>query len=124
MIKTRLIFGVFKGAILGKLTISSNDFLAEIDVPAMQAAYQSKTPASSLKKQFLGSGTGYGRLYGVGAWNDSVFAFSRGSGTTPAELIVVTGSGAGSVAKTFPQISSGWSGAGVTTKATVTVLPN
>ncbi len=103
---------------------STNDILAEIDVPAMSAAYASKTPAASLKKQLLGGGTGYGHLYGVGAWNDSVYAFARASGTTPAQLVIVNGSGAGSVVKTFGDISSGWSGAGVTTKATITVLPN
>jgi hypothetical protein len=102
----------------------SNDILAEIDVSAMSSAYQSKSPATSLKKQFLGNGTGYGRLFGVGAWNNQVFAFSRESGSTPAQLVAIDGTGNGTVVQTFGQITSGWSGAGVTTNAKVTVLPN
>ena len=103
---------------------STNDILAEIDVTAMSAAYASKSPASSLKKQLLGAGTGFGHLYGVGAWNDSVFAFARASSSTPAQLVVIDGTGAGKVVKTFGDISAGWSGAGVTTKAPISVLPN
>ena len=104
---------------------SKNDILAEIDVAAMSSAYQTKSPAASLKKQFLGSGTGFGHLFGIGAWNDAVYAFSRASGSTPAQLIAIDGSGSGKVVQSFGQISSGWSGAGVTTKAPITVLaPN
>ncbi len=102
---------------------TSNDILAEIDVAAMSAAYSSKTPGN-LKKQFLGSGTGYGRLFGVGAWNDKVYAFSRVSGTTPARLLTIDSTGKGTLVQSFSQITAGWSGAGVTTKAQVTVLPN
>ncbi len=104
---------------------SSNDLLAEIDVAAMSAAYKTKSPASSLSKQFLGKGTGFGRLFGIGAWDDAVYAFSRTSGSTPAQLIKIDGTGNGTVVQSFGQISAGWSGAGVTTKAPVTVLaPN
>jgi len=103
---------------------TANDILAEIDVPAMATAYQTKTPAASLNKQFLGSGTGYGRLFGIGAWDNQVFAFSRTSGSTPAQLISIDGTGSGQVVQSFGQITGGWSGAGVTTTANVTVLPN
>ncbi len=102
---------------------TTNDILAEIDVTAMTAAYQSKTPGN-LCKQLIGSGTGYGRLFGVGAWNSSVYAFSRVSGSDPAQLIEIDSSGKGTSTQTFSQITAGWSGAGVTTKAPVTVLPN
>lgn len=103
----------------------ANDLLAEIDVPAMITAFNSKTPAASLKKQFLGTGTGYGKLFGLGAWNDSVFAFSRvgAKSMPPARLIGIDKNGVGSVLQTFPNIAAGWSGAGVTTSATITVLP-
>jgi len=100
----------------------SNDILAEIDVTAMQTAYQTGTPGV-LKKQFLGSGTGFGHLYGVGAWNDNVYAFARTSSGSPAELVQIGPTGKGTVLKTFPDITAGWSGAGVTTSAVVTVLP-
>jgi len=129
-----VVFYTQNGAARGLATVRScqkggscsttNDILAEIDVPAMSAAYASKTPASSLKKQLLGSGTGFGRLFGVGAWNDSVYAFARASGSTPAELVRIDASGNGTVIQSFGQISAGWSGAGVTTSAPVTILPN
>jgi hypothetical protein len=108
----------------GSTCSSSNDILAEIDVAAMASAYQTKSPAASLKKQFLGSGTGYGHLFGIGAWNNQVYAFSRASGSTPAQLVTIDGTGTGQVVQSFSQISGGWSGAGVTTNAKVTVLPN
>ena len=104
---------------------STNDILAEIDVTAMSTAYHAHSPAASLKKQLLGKGTGFGHLFGIGAWNDAVYAFSRSSGSTPAQLVTIDGSGNGTVVQSFGQISAGWSGAGVTTKAPVTVLaPN
>ncbi len=104
-----------------------NDLLAEIDVPAMVTAFNSKTPAASLKKQFIGTGTKYGKLYGLGAWNDSVFAFSRvgtaKDGGTPARLIGIDKNGVGTPLQSFPNLTAGWSGAGVTTSATITILP-
>ncbi|MGH7295110.1 MAG: hypothetical protein ACRELB_09265, partial [Polyangiaceae bacterium] len=101
---------------------TTDDYLVEIDVAAMQSAFQSKSPAASLLKTKIGSsGTGYGRLFGVGAWGNSVYAFARAgsSGNPPAQLVQVQGSGAGSVLQTFSNITAGWSGAGVTTKAQV-----
>lgn len=107
----------------GSATVTNNDILAEIDVAAMQAAFSAKTPGV-LKKQFLGTGTGFGRLYGIGAWNDSVWAFERlGSNNYPAQLIQIGANGVGKSVQTFPSIMMGWSGAGVTTNAPVTVLP-
>jgi hypothetical protein len=110
------------------LPVSVSDIVAEIDVPAMTAAYQSKTPAPTLKKQFLGAGTGFGRLFGVAAWNDSIYAFSRSyvdtnKATVPAQLIRIDSAGKGTSLQSFPSISLGWDGAGVTTSAAVTVLP-
>ncbi len=126
-----IVFYVQNGNARGLATIRScpngscsttNDMLAEVDVAAMTSAYQSKSPGKLLK-QVLGGGTGYGKLFGVGAWNSSVYAFSRGSTTSPAKLIEIGASGTGSVLQQFSQITAGWSGAGVTTKAPVTVLP-
>jgi hypothetical protein len=106
----------------GTTCVATNDLLAEIDVAAMQAAYTSKTPGN-MRKSFLGTGTGVGKLFGIGGWNDSVYAFSR-NGTNPAELVQIGANGVGKVLQSFPQISAGWSGAGVTTSASVTILPN
>lgn len=108
----------------GTTCTTTNDLLAEIDVPAMANAYKTNTPAS-LRKKLLGNGAGFGKLFGVGAWNDSVYAFSRETqGTFPAQLIQVSANGVGTLLKDFPQITSGWSGAGVTTSAPITILPN
>jgi len=102
---------------------TTNDLLAEIDVTAMQQAYKNKAPASTLLKQLIGSGTQFGRLFGVGAWGSSVYAFSRASGSSEqAQLIQIDSSGAGTSLQSFPNITAGWSGAGVTTKAQITVL--
>lgn len=107
----------------GTATVTNNDILAEIDVAAMQTAFMTKTPGL-LKKQFLGTGTLQGRLYGIGAWNDSVYAFQRlGSNNFPAELVQINAQGTAKVIQMFPNITVGWSGAGVTTNAPVTVLP-
>jgi hypothetical protein len=103
---------------------TTNDLLAEIDVAAMTTAYQTKTPAATLRKQLIGTGTTFGRLFGVGAWNSNVYAFSRSATSEPAQLIQIGASGTGTSLKTFSSITAGWSGAGVTTKAPVTVLPN
>ncbi len=103
---------------------SKNDVLAEVDMNALKTAFTSKSPATSLRKQILGSGTGYGRLFGIGAWEQNVYAFSRASGTTtPAMLLQIGSNGAATVLQTFSSITAGWSGAGVTTTATITVLP-
>ena len=102
---------------------TTNDLLVEVNISALQQAYTSKTPATSLLQQSLGSGTGYGRLFGVGAWGSSVYAFSRASGSsTQAQLIQIDSTGAGTSLQSFPNITAGWSGAGVTTKAQVSVL--
>lgn len=106
----------------GTTCTTTNDILAEIDVAAMEAAYTSKTPGN-MRKNLLGSGSGFGKLFGIGAWSDSVYAFSR-QGTNPAQLIQIGANGAGKVLQSFPNITSGWSGAGVTTSASVTILPN
>lgn len=101
-----------------------NDSLAEIDMSALAAAYTSHTPSTALLQQLLGSGTGFGDLFGIGAWGNNVYAFSReqGGGSTPAQLVQIGSSGIGMSLQSFPNISSGWSGAGVTTAAPVTIV--
>ncbi len=101
---------------------TTNDSLAEIDVAAMKTAFANKTSSAPLLKQVLGSGTGFGDLFGIGAWGNSVYAFSRESTKAKAQLVQVGASGVGTSLQTFANITSGWSGAGVSTKATVTVV--
>jgi hypothetical protein len=103
---------------------NTNDVVVEIDMVELAK----KSSAAKLRKRFIGkSGTGQPRLFGIGAWSSSVFAFSRCSGgtpcTKPANLIEVSlTTGAGTIIKGFPAIDTkgnGWSGAGVSTKAKV-----
>lgn len=102
---------------------NGNDVVVEIDV----AALSKKSASSNLKKRFIGSsGTGFGRLYGVGAWGDKVYAFQRVStsgGVTTALLVEVSlADGKGTKVLDFPEVATaknGWSGAGVTTSAKV-----
>jgi hypothetical protein len=127
-----VVFFTVNGATLGLATIrqcssecdSKNDSLAEIDMAALKQAYTSQTPSSALLQQVLGSGTGFGDLFGIGAWGSNVYAFSRAStsGSTPAQLVQVVSSGTGTSLQTFANITEGWSGAGVTTKAPVTIV--
>jgi hypothetical protein len=100
----------------------ANDSLAEIDMTALQNAFTSKTPGTLLKGLY-GSGSGFGDLYGIGAWGNDVFAFSRNSSNAPAQLVQIDQTGTGTSLQTFSNITKGWSGAGVTTKVVVTVPP-
>jgi len=112
---------------------TTNDYLAGIDMNALAAAWSSGTPAKSLLSGIYGgssaskgNGTGHGALYGLGAWEGTVFAFERASanGGTPAMLTVDTASGKGAMVSTSGMaFENGWSGACVTTKVTVTVPP-
>lgn len=100
---------------------ADNDVLVEIDM----AALAKKDPKARLLKRFLGAASGHGRLFGIGAWNDEVLAFQRSSASNDAQLISVSlTTGKGTVVKGFPEITSakdGWSGAGVTTSAKITI---
>jgi hypothetical protein len=122
-----VVFYSLNGAAKGLATIrtstsSTSDSLAEIDMSALAQAFTS-THAGTLLKQVIGSGTGSGRLFGIGAWGNSVYAFSRGSSTaSPAQLVQIDSTGAGTPLQMFANISNGWSGAGVTTKASITII--
>ncbi len=116
----------------GQSCTAGNDFLAGIDMTALSTAYTSGTPAVSLLAGIYGGsgtstgpGVGFGSLFGLGAWEGTVFAFSRGGGAgkSPSLLSIDTTSGAGSVIDASFSFTNGWSGAGVTTKVTVSVPP-
>ena len=125
-----VVFYTSGGATVGLATIrecnpdcsAKDDSLAQIDMTALKQAFTNKTPASTLLQQVVGSGTGYGDLFGIGAWGNSVYAFSRTSSGTPAQLVQVGSNGVGMSLQSFSSITDGWSGAGVTTKALVTVV--
>lgn len=114
--------------------LSTNDYLVAVDMTALAGAYKSSTPASSLLKGIYGGsstadgpGTGYSDLFGLGAWEGNVYAFARktsGNGS-PLLLTISPTTGQGTVVSNNFTFTNGWSGAGVTTSATITVpLPN
>ncbi len=111
--------------------ISTTDYLAAVDMTALATAY-STTAGASLKKGIYGgtstsdgSGTGYGDLFGLGAWEGNVYAFARKTtaNVTPLLLTINTTTGVGTVVSSNFSFTNGWSGAGVTTSATITVPP-
>jgi hypothetical protein len=62
-------------------------------------------------------------VFGLGAWQGSVFGFTRHTSAAPPTLISIdstNGSGSSIATFNFPS-NNGWSGAGVTTKVTVNV---
>ena len=111
--------------------LTSSDYLVAVDMAALANAYKTAAGASLLKGIYGGSstsdgpGTGYGDLFGLGAWQGTVFAFARktGSNATPLLLTINTTTGAGTVVSSNFNFTNGWSGAGVTTSVTVTVPP-
>jgi hypothetical protein len=111
--------------------ITSSDYLVAVDMTALANAYKTSAGASLLKGIYGGSstsdgtGTGYGDLFGLGAWEGTVFAFARktSSNATPLLLTIDTTTGAGKVVSSSFNFTNGWSGAGVTSSVTVTVPP-
>lgn len=101
---------------------NTNDIIAEVDMTALAT----KNPNALLRKKLLGTGVNYGRTFGVGAWEDKVYGFTyatTGSGAVPAQLIEVDATGQGSLVQVFSTLTSGgWTGAGVSTKAQITVI--
>jgi len=122
------------------ITNCGNDFLAAVNMAALKTAYTTSTAAPSLLGGIYGAttsggmttgpgtGTGFGDVFGLGAWNSTVFGFTR-SITTPAaapQLITInttTGAGTSVQSFSFTKPDTGWSGAGVTTKVTISVPP-
>ncbi len=100
-----------------------NDVLAGIDVSAMTANFNAHTSSTSLNLGLYGTGSTFGDLFGVGVVGSDVYAFSRKYSSTAAQLIRIDSTGVGMSIQTFSNITSGWSGAGVTTKVTVTITP-
>jgi hypothetical protein len=125
-----LVFFSNKGSPIGLATVracssltncvQNNDVVVEIDMTKLAL----KTATTNVKKRFLGA-TGHARLFGVGAWDNSLFGFQRANSTTKAQLIEVSlDTGKATVLRDFPEVSdagNGWSGAGVTTAAKISV---
>jgi hypothetical protein len=116
----------------GKYVTCGKDFLAGVDMTKLKAAYGGTAQTSLLGGIYggsgnsLGNGTGFKDVFGLGAWDSTVFGFTRSTtGQTAPQLITIdTTSGAGTaVAGATFSFTNGWSGAGVTTKVTITVAP-
>jgi hypothetical protein len=107
------------------------DFLAGVDMTKLKAAYGGTAQTTLLGGIYggsttsLGSGTGYHDVFGLGAWNSTVFGFTRHTTTQTSPMLITidTTTGAGTVVSSAFSFTNGWSGAGVTTKVTITVAP-
>ncbi len=108
------------------------DYLASVDMTALKTAYTSGTAATSLlggiygatSPTVPGNGTGFADVFGLGAWNSTVFGFSRHTSTaSPALITIDTTSGAGTMVTNSFSFTNGWSGAGVSTKVVISVPP-
>ena len=112
--------------------LSTNDYLVAVDMTALATAYTSSSPAASVRKGIYGGsstsdgpGTGYGDLFGLGAWEGNVYAFARktSANATPLLVSISATTGQGTTLSSAFSFTNGWSGAGVTTSVTVTVPP-
>ncbi len=109
----------------GSSCTTTDDYLAGLDMTALQSAYTSKTPSTALLAGVygggtgsVGPGTGVAEIFGLGAWEGTVYGFSHKT----SELYTISPSSG--VAKPLTSVaSSGWAGAGVSTKVTITVAP-
>jgi hypothetical protein len=109
------------------------DFLAGIDVAALRAAYTSGTRAASLLKGVYGagasgpgSGTGFQKIFGLGAWQGTVLGFARAVASEtrpepPRMVLIDTATGVGTMLPASLSFTDGWSGAGVTTDVTIDI---
>jgi hypothetical protein len=117
--------------------IETNDYLAGVNMVNLKANYVAKSNTNSLLAGIYGGtatadgpGTGHGEIYGLGAWQGDVYGFTRcvhcydgGSGPVQPQLLQIDPStGAGSVITPSFPFTDGWSGAGVTTKVTITII--
>jgi len=115
----------------GTTCSKTNDLLAGINMTALASAYTSGTPATTLNGGIYGGsststgpGIGHGEVFGLAAWQGTVFGFARAQTSIPAAVLTVaTPSGAGTLLPGTLSFTNGWSGAAVTTSVTITVPP-
>lgn len=115
----------------GSTSSCGADYLAGVNMANLKAAYNG-TPQTTLlggiyggSSTSLGNGTSYHDVFGLGAWNSTVFGFTRHTSTqaNPMLITIDTTTGLGSMVSNGFSFTNGWSGAGVTTKVTITVPP-
>jgi hypothetical protein len=109
------------------------DYLCGVDMNALKTAYASGKAATSLLAGIYGgsaagpgNGTGFADVFGLAAWNSTVFGFSRHistPATAPSLITIDTNTGVGTMVANNFTFSNGWSGAGVTTKVTIIAPP-
>jgi len=126
-----------KSSSTGKVTCTkTNDYLAGINMTNLQANAAAKVNTASLLGGIYGGtatadgpGTTKAEIFGLGAWEGNVYGFARcygcydGGSNVPASLLQINPSTGAATAIGSPYtFTDGWSGAGVTTKVTVTVV--
>jgi hypothetical protein len=109
------------------------DYLAAVNMTNLKAAITSGMPATTLLGGIYGGsgstpgkGTLFHDVFGLAAWNGTVYGFARYSATQPAALISIDAtmdatSGQGTIVQMGFGFTNGWSGAGITSSASVTV---
>lgn len=115
----------------GSSSKCGGDFLAGVDMAKLKAAYGGVAQTTLLGGIYggngnnLGPGTGYHDVFGLAAWDSTVFGFTRHTTTQPTPMLITidTGSGVGTLVSNAFSFTNGWSGAGVTTKVTISVPP-
>jgi hypothetical protein len=108
------------------------DYLAGVNMTNLKATYGG-TPQTTLLGGIYGgsasgpgNGIGFADVFGLAAWNATVFGFTRhisSPAVAPTLITIDTGSGVGTATPQTFTFTNGWSGAGVTTTVTITV-PN
>ena len=101
------------------------DTLVELNVPKLKTA-TTQSVVKSLRGQLVktpgcaGADAGYGAVFGITAWKDKVYGFSRASSTLGYALSINNDTGTACVIKSY---DAPWSGAGITTIAPVDIPP-
>ena len=101
------------------------DTLVELNVPKLATA-TTESVVKSLRGQIVKAAgcsdpnPGYGAVFGITAWKDKVFGFSRSPDNTGFTLSIENDKGTACVLGTFAEP---WSGAGVTTIAQIDIPP-
>jgi hypothetical protein len=100
---------------------TKDDYLAAIDMTALSTAFTSNTPGTLLAGVYgggtgsVGPGTGFGELFGLGAWEGTVYGFGHDTG----DLVTISAQGMGTLVSAMS--GTEWAGAGVSTTTTITV---
>jgi hypothetical protein len=97
---------------------SFTDTLLEIDLAKLKAGPSTANVTKAVRGQLIGAGSsGFGAMYGIAAWNDKVYGFSKTGDLVETD----NGNASTRLVKSYAPLA--WDGAGVTTNAPVIPPP-